>query len=116
MRAPSPVKAPPTKHRQPETSTVTVTDEVSQLCHIVVWQQMKEIDPVELRSKLTLRRLADKVGWEGGILAAMDYGIRSENIDDAQIAALWAQLELLYDQMMPIMSQLDLRIRQARAA
>lgn len=71
---------------------------------------------MELRSKLTLRRLADKVGWEGGILAAMEYGIKSENIDDAQIAALWAQLELLYDQMMPIMSQLDLRIRQARAA
>lgn len=67
-------------------------------------------------SKLTLRRLADKVGWEGGILAAIDYGIRSEDIEDVEVASLWAQVERLHDQMIPALAKLDLRIRRARAA
>ena len=66
--------------------------------------------------KLTLRRLAHKVGWEGGILATLDYGIRSDDIDDPEVAALWADLEQLYLRMAPIMGALDRRIREARAA
>lgn len=68
------------------------------------------------RRKLSLRRLADKVGWEGGILATMDYGVRSTDIDDPDVAELWAQLEVLYNQMIPVMGKVDLRIREARAA
>jgi hypothetical protein len=71
---------------------------------------------MDSRSKLSLRRLADKVGWEGGILAAIDYGIRSEDIADPEVAALWAKIEGLYDQMTPALGRLDVRIRRARAA
>ena len=67
-------------------------------------------------SKLTLDMLARKVGWEGGILATLDYGISSDDIDDPEIAALWAELERLYRGMAPIMGTIDRRIRAARAA
>lgn len=68
------------------------------------------------RRKISLRRLADKVGWEGGILATMDYGVRSSDIEDPEVAKLWAELEALYDQMIPVMGRVDLYIREARAA
>lgn len=65
---------------------------------------------------MSLRLLADKVGWEGGILATIDYGVRSRDIDDPEVARLWAELETLYDQMVPVPGRVDLRIREARAA
>lgn len=33
--------------------------------------------------------LAAKVEWEGGVIDALDYGIRAEQIADPQLAALW---------------------------
>jgi hypothetical protein len=66
--------------------------------------------------KLTLPRLAAKVAWEGGIVGTLDYGVRSDDIDDPETAFLWSKLERLYDEMTPVMAQLDLRIRRARAA
>jgi hypothetical protein len=66
--------------------------------------------------KMSLRRLAARVGTEGGIVAALDYGIRGIDIEDADVAALWAQLDGLYTRMVPLMDQLDRRIREARAA
>ena len=71
---------------------------------------------LEARRKMSLRLLADKVGWEGGILATIDYGVRSADIDDPEVAKLWSELETLYDQMIPAMGKLDLRIRKIRAA
>lgn len=68
------------------------------------------------RTKLNVARLADKVGWEGGILETIDYGIRSSDIDDPEVARLWAELEELYAQMTPMLAKLDLSIRRARAA
>jgi hypothetical protein len=66
--------------------------------------------------RLSLHRLAEKVGWEGGIMAALDYGIRSGNIDDEEVARLWADLEALHDRMEPLMDQIDRRLSRARAA
>lgn len=68
------------------------------------------------RRKITLRRLAHKVGWEGGILATIDFGIRSGDIEDQEVAKLWAEIEALYDRMVPVMGKVDQRIREARAA
>jgi hypothetical protein len=68
------------------------------------------------RVKLDLRRLASRVGAEGGIMAAIDYGIRDTDIEDADVAAIWAEVQQLYERMIPMMDQLDRRIRQARAA
>lgn len=74
-----------------------------------------EID-LDERVKMSLRRLATRVGDEGGIVAAIDYGIRDTDIEDADVAAIWAEVQGLYDRMVPLMDQLDRRIRQARAA
>jgi hypothetical protein len=68
------------------------------------------------RTKLDIARLADKVGWEGGVLETIDYGIRSSDIDDQHVAQLWAELEELYAQITPLLAKIDLRIRRARAA
>ena len=45
--------------------------------------------------------LARKVEWEGGVIAALEYGIRSEEIDDPELSALWHRMETLYDQLRP---------------
>ena len=76
---------------------------------------MKEARTVA-RTKLDIARLADKVGWEGGVLETIDYGIRSSDIDDQHVAQLWAELEELYAQIAPLLAKIDLRIRRARAA
>lgn len=76
---------------------------------------MKEARTVA-RTKLDIARLADKVGWEGGVLETIDYGIRSSDIDDQHVAQLWAELEELYMQITPLLAKIDLRIRRARAA
>ena len=77
---------------------------------------MREESDSDQRRKMSLRRLAARVGTEGGIVAAIDYGIRDVDIDDANVAAIWAEVQSLYAQMIPLMDQLDRRIRQARAA
>lgn len=66
-------------------------------------------------SKLSIERLARRVATEGGIVAALDYGIRGSDIGDIEVAGAWAELQGLYEQMVPLMDRLDRRIRQARA-
>jgi hypothetical protein len=66
--------------------------------------------------KMSLRHLAARVGAEGGIVAAIDYGIRDTDIEDADVAGIWAEVQELYERMVPLMDQLDRRIRRARAA
>jgi hypothetical protein len=68
------------------------------------------------RNRLDISRLAEKVAWEGGVLEAIDYGIQSSDIEDEEVARLWAELEDLYADVVPLLAKLDLRIRQARAA
>lgn len=76
----------------------------------------EEVRVLANRNKLDLPELADKVGWEGGILETIDYGIGSSDIEDVEVARIWAQLEELHAQATPLMAILDLRIRRARAA
>jgi hypothetical protein len=52
------------------------------------------------------RSLADKVEWEGGVFAALRYGIRSEDIADDEVAALWAEMEDLYLAITPISNRI----------
>lgn len=59
---------------------------------------------------MTPKHFSGKVEWEGGILGALEYGLRhtSLNSDDpasAELRTAWAELERLYGQMEP---QLDL--------
>lgn len=40
--------------------------------------------------------LRAKIEWEGGVLDAMDYGIRDDDIEDEELATAWADMSLAY--------------------
>ena len=48
---------------------------------------------------MTAEQLADKVHWEGGVYAALEYGLRSEDIEDPELASLWRRMEELHDEL-----------------
>ena len=62
---------------------------------------------------LDRRRLAEKVAWEGGVFAALRYGIRSEDIDDAQLRKLWAKMERNYRAITPIAVEIAAALEKA---
>ena len=68
---------------------------------------------VAFKEPISNDRLTRKVDWEGGIIAALDYGIRSEQIADPEIAALWHEAEAIYDALAPVLLDLDRRMRKA---
>ncbi len=43
--------------------------------------------------------VASKVDYEGGIFEALQWGLRSEDIKDTDLADLWSELEDLYKKM-----------------
>lgn len=65
------------------------------------------------RGRYDRRLLAHKVNWEGGILAALQYGIRSDQIGDPALAKRWAAIEELYRDLMPRVSELERDLRTA---
>ena len=69
---------------------------------------------MEATRLMTAEDLANKVHWEGGIVSALEYGIRSDEIDDPELAALWRRLETLYDQMRPSIVATDGLLRAVR--
>jgi hypothetical protein len=46
--------------------------------------------------------LAQKVRWEGGLWAALEYGISPDDIADPELAALWARLAESYREIAPL--------------
>ncbi len=64
---------------------------------------------------MSTRELARKVQWEGGVISALEYGIRSDEIDDPELAALWRNMENLYDQLRPAVQIADKMLRATRA-
>ncbi len=63
---------------------------------------------------MTAQDLAHKVDWEGGVVSALEYGIRSDEIDDPELATLWRRMEDLYDQLRPSIDLTDRMLRAAR--
>ena len=51
---------------------------------------------------MTRDELRDKVEWEGGVWATLQYGIRAANIDDPEVAKLWREMESLFEKTAPI--------------
>ncbi|MEX0796986.1 MAG: hypothetical protein WD274_09855 [Acidimicrobiia bacterium] len=56
---------------------------------------------------LPAAELAAKVEWEGGIIPALEYGIRYQHIEDPEVARLWAELEQRHDELAPLVTQLE---------
>lgn len=66
--------------------------------------------------KMSLHDLAAKVGWEGGILATLEYGITADDIEDPSLAAIWERMERHYGAIREDMHSIDLMLRQSRKA
>jgi hypothetical protein len=76
--------------------------------------EVKEHGLMLTKERMTTEELARKVRWEGGIVSALEYGIRSHEIDDPELAALWRRMEDLYDQLRPPIATADRMLRAAR--
>lgn len=49
--------------------------------------------------KMTKQEFVSKIEWEGGVLAALEYGLRSEDTDDIELSILWQKIVDLYSQV-----------------
>ena len=65
------------------------------------------------REPMDRRSLADKVAWEGGVFATLRYGVRSEDIADESLQALWAEMERHYRAIAPIAVQIAAALERA---
>jgi hypothetical protein len=63
--------------------------------------------------KMSAERLAQKIRWEGGLMAALEYGIRPEDIADKDLADLWTQLRNGYRQLSPLLAEASARLKVA---
>jgi len=55
--------------------------------------------------RMTMKQLADKVEWEGGIMDAITYGIKSTEVP-LTIEAEWKKAEALLEQLDPIVDEI----------
>jgi hypothetical protein len=56
---------------------------------------------------MTNEDLAAKIGWEGGVTATLDYGLRSEDIVDPELRALWAEAETRYEELSKVTDKIE---------
>jgi hypothetical protein len=54
-------------------------------------------------------RLASKIDWEGGLLDAIDYGIKATDMPegDDELAKAWKKLEDAYSEVVPHAAQVS---------
>jgi hypothetical protein len=64
----------------------------------------------------TLRQLDRLVRTHGGVLGAIEAGVRSGLIDDPEIASAWRRVEEQYAEMRPNIVVLGRVMRASRAA
>lgn len=62
---------------------------------------------------ISIASLAKKVEWEGGVLAALEYGIRTDEIEDPALRSLWEQVETRYRALTPLITEITLELRKA---
>jgi hypothetical protein len=60
--------------------------------------------------ELDAERLAQKIRWEGGLWAALEYGIRAEDIADPELADLWSRIERGYQELAPLLDEARSRL------
>lgn len=64
-------------------------------------------------TKMDRQRLAEKVVWEGGVFATLRYGVRSDDIADEDLRALWAEMERHYQAITPIAVRITAALESA---
>jgi hypothetical protein len=60
--------------------------------------------------KMSADRLAQKIRWEGGLMAALQYGIRPNQIADPELAKLWGRLRRAYSNLAPLVDEATSRL------
>lgn len=60
--------------------------------------------------KDTLRR---RIRESGGVVAALDYGVRSEQIEDLDLATAWGEAERLYADLSRVVGRIQRELRTA---
>ena len=65
---------------------------------------------------LGTKDIAGLVRTYGGVLGAIEYGVRSADIADPEIANAWSEIERQYRQMSPNLSVVARILHKARAA
>ena len=64
-----------------------------------------------MATNLTNVVLAKKVEWEGGVIGALEFGIRSDQITDPEVRRMWKEVEEAYLSLTPMVSKLNRRLR-----
>lgn len=70
-------------------------------------------DGTRQTNKLNQALLAQKIRWEGGLIGALSYGIHADDIEDPELARLWAELERLYNELEPLLEAVGDRLGSA---
>lgn len=60
-----------------------------------------------MREPMSEEDFAAKIHWEGGIMDALDYGLRSEDVVPGDLHNLWEELEGYWAQMQSTVYELD---------
>lgn len=61
-------------------------------------------------AKMTAEAVAQKVRWEGGLWATLEYGVRADDIEDPSIAELWSRLERGFNELAPLLDEAAARL------
>lgn len=62
------------------------------------------------RLRLNDDALAQKIRWEGGLWAALEYGIAAEDIENPQLADLWERMRRAFRDFAPLFEEVQARL------
>jgi len=57
--------------------------------------------------------LAYKIRWEGGVMGALDYGLKPDDIGDPELRAAWQELQQVHAELRPMIQDFERRLRAA---
>lgn len=63
------------------------------------------------RGKYDRDLLASKIRWEGGVIAALDYGLHPDDIGDPELRSAWERLQQLHAEIRPLIRDFERRLR-----
>lgn len=46
---------------------------------------------------MDLASLRNKIEWEGGVIGALEYGVRDDDIDDDDLSDMWYEIQTKYE-------------------
>lgn len=62
-----------------------------------------------------LGALASKVDWEGGVLEAIEYGIKPEEVPEGELRELWTKACALHAELEPVLKQIGKILEEGRS-